>query len=121
MSPPLPAAALRPAAAPSFPLALAMLAAPVAVVLQSKAVAPIATVALLLVVLAHRRATGAWPWPRGTSAAAAIGVFAWGAATTLWSVDPLRSIYTSATMGGFVTLGAAAAQAVAADAPAARA
>ena len=104
-----------PAAAPSLPLAIALAVAPVAGVLQSKALAPIALAALLGCVLLHRRRHGAWPWPRGALAAAALALFAWGAVTALWALQPWRALGTALQLGGFVALGAAAARAVAAD------
>ena len=64
-------------AAPSLPLAVALAIAPVAGVLQSKAIAPIATIALLLCVVAHRRRHGAWPWPQGAAAWVALALFGW--------------------------------------------
>ncbi|MBV1799430.1 O-antigen ligase [Siccirubricoccus sp. G192] len=105
----------HPGAPPSLPLAIALAVAPVAGVLQSKALAPIALAALLACVLLHRRRHGAWPWPRGALAAAALALFAWGAVTALWALQPWRALGTALQLGGFVALGAAAARAVAAD------
>ena len=105
---------------PSLPLAVALAAAPAAAVLQSKALAPIAAVALLAIVVLHRGRHGAWPWPRGAAAACALALFAWGAASAAWALEPLRALGTSAQLGGFVALGAAAARAVAATAEAER-
>lgn len=106
--------------APSLPLAVAMAIAPAIGVLQSKALAPIATVALLLCVLSHRRRMGAWPWPNSAAAWAALALFGWGAVTALWAIEPLRALGTSLQIGGFVALGAAAARAVAAEDEAAK-
>jgi O-antigen ligase len=102
-------------AAPSLPLAVALAIAPVAGVLQSKALAPITTMALLLCVVGHRRRHGTWPWPHGAAAWVALGLFGWAALTALWAPEPLRALGTSLQIGGFVALGAAAACAVAAD------
>jgi O-antigen ligase len=107
-------------AAPSLPLAVALAIAPVAGVLQSKAIAPIASIALLLCVVAHRRRHGAWPWPQGAAAWAALALFGWAAVTALWAPDPLRALGTALQIGGFVALGAAAARAMAAEDPAAK-
>jgi O-antigen ligase len=104
---------------PSLPVAAALAVGPAAGVLQSKALAPIAVVALLLAVLAHRRQRGTWPWPRGAAAWLAIGLFGWAAVTALWAIEPLRALGTSLQIGGFAALGAAAARAVAEDAAAA--
>ncbi len=103
----------------SLPVAVALAVGPAAGVLQSKALAPIAVVALALAVLAHRRQRGAWPWPRGVVAWLAIFLFGWGAVTALWAIEPGRALGTSLQIGGFVALGAAAARAVAEEAAAA--
>ncbi|MFC7473644.1 O-antigen ligase family protein [Dankookia sp. GCM10030260] len=107
-------------AAPSLPLAVALAIAPVAGVLQSKAIAPIATLALLLCVVAHRRRHGAWPWPQGGAAGVALALFGWAAVTALWAPEPLRALGTAVQVGGFVALGAAAARAMAAEDEAAK-
>ena len=57
---------------PALPIAVALAVAPVAVVLQSKAMAPIGLAALAVCVLAAWRAGGTPPWPRGALAAAAL-------------------------------------------------
>jgi hypothetical protein len=106
-------------AGPSLPLAVALAVAPAAGVLQSKALAPIALLALAGCVLLHRRRHGAWPWPRGAPFWAALALFAWAAATALWALQPLRALGTAVQIGGFVALGAAAARAVAEDTEAA--
>lgn len=110
----------RVGAAPSLPLAVGLAVAPVAGVLQSKALAPVALLALAGCVLLHWRRHGAWPWPRGAAAWAALALFAWAAVTALWALQPLRALGTSVQMGGFVALGAAACRAVAEDTAAAR-
>jgi len=107
-------------AAPGLPLSVALAIAPVAGVLQSKAIAPIATLALLFCVLAHRRRHGAWPWPRGAAAWAALALFGWAALTALWAPEPPRALGTALQIGGFVMLGAAAARAMAAEDEAAK-
>ncbi|MEN0074817.1 MAG: O-antigen ligase family protein [Paracraurococcus sp.] len=102
--------------APSLPLAIALAIAPAAGVLQSKALAPIATIGLLLTVLAHRRRHGTWPWRWDAPTGLALGLFGWAAVTALWALEPLRALGTAAQIGCFVALGAAAARAVAAEA-----
>ena len=79
---------------PLVPIAVALAVAPIAVVLQSKAIAPIGTLALLLAVLLHRRGL----------------LFLWAALSTAWAIEPLRALATSLQLGGFVLLGAAAAR-----------
>ena len=83
--------------------------------LQSKALAPIALLALAACVLRHRQRHGAWPWPRGAAVWAGLALFAWGAASALWALQPLKALGTSVQIGGFLLLGAAACRAVAAD------
>jgi len=106
--------------APSLPLAIGLAIAPVAGVLQSKALAPIALLALAGCVLLHRWRHGAWPWPRGNAAWVALALFAWAAVTALWALQPLRALGTSLQIGSFVALGAAACRAVAEDTAVAR-
>jgi O-antigen ligase len=108
-------------ATPSLPLAIALAVAPVAGVLQSKALAPIALAALLGCVLLHRQRHGAWPWPNGAAALVALGLFGWAAVTALWAPRPGLAAFTALQIGGFVALGGAAARAVAAEDAAARA
>ncbi|MDB5374395.1 MAG: hypothetical protein JWP04_3037 [Belnapia sp.] len=101
-------------------MAVALAIAPAAGVLQSKAIAPIAAVALLGCVLLHWRRHRSLPWPRGLLAGLALGLFGWAAVTAAWAPDPWRALGTSAQLGGFVALGIGAARAVAADAEAAK-
>ncbi|MFC7688439.1 hypothetical protein ACFQY5_01120 [Paeniroseomonas aquatica] len=107
-----------------LPLAVALAIAPAAGVLQSKALAPIAVVALAGCVLAHRRALGGWSWPvdfpRNILAGLALATFGWAALTAAWAPEPWRALGTALQLGGFVALGIAAARAVAADAVAAQ-
>lgn len=102
-------------AAPSLPLAVALAVAPVAGVLQSKAIAPIATIALLLTIVAHRRRHGSWPWPQGAAAGVALALFGWAAISALWAPEPGRALGTALQIGGFVALGAGAARAMLAE------
>ncbi len=88
--------------------------------LQSKALAPIALLALAGCVLRHRQRHGAWPWPRGAVVWTGLALFAWGAASALWALQPAKALGTSVQIGGFVLLGAAACRAVAADDEAAK-
>ncbi|MGY4800926.1 hypothetical protein [Teichococcus aerofrigidensis] len=53
--------------APTAPLVAALVVAPFVAVLQSKAMAPLALVAMALAVVLARRATGRWPWPPSTT------------------------------------------------------
>jgi O-antigen ligase len=113
--------AAAPGADPLLPIAAALAIAPLAVELQSKSLAPLATVALLATVLLHRRHRGAWPWPAGLAALAAGLLFLWGGISAAWAPQPGRALGTAIQLGGFVLLGAAAAQAVACGTEAARA
>lgn len=106
--------------APSFPLAIALAIAPAAGVLQSKALAPIAVVALLGCVVQHWRRHGSLPWPRGLLAGIALGLFGWAALTAAWAPEPWRALGTALQLGSFVALGIGAARVVATDAEAAK-
>ena len=107
--------AASPWTSPALTLAIGLAVAPAAAVLQSKAMAPIAVLALAACVLRHRLRHGAWPWPRGAAVWAGVALFAWGAATALWALQPAKALGTSAQIGAFLLLGAAACRAVAAD------
>jgi O-antigen ligase len=106
--------------AASFPLAVAIGAAPFVAVLQSKALAPVALVALLLSVIAHRRAHGAWPWPRGVALAAGAALGLWGALSALWAPEPARALTDGLSLAGLSLLAGAAARAASEDDEAAR-
>jgi len=112
--------AASPWTSPALALAAGLAVAPVAAVLQSKALAPIAALALAACVLRHRQRHGAWPWPRGAVVWAGLALFAWGALSALWAAEPFKALGTSVQIGGFLLLGAAACRAVAADAEAAK-
>src|SRR4051812_7755235 len=114
------AAVARRPATPADALGLALLVAPVAGVLQSKALAPIAVAALLGCVLLHWRRRGAWPWPRGAAWWGALALFGWAAVSALWAPRPGLALFTALQIGSFVALGAAAARALAEEAPPAR-
>ncbi|WP_149535582.1 O-antigen ligase family protein [Siccirubricoccus phaeus] len=107
-------------AAPADALGVALLVAPLAGVLQSKALAPIALLGLLGAVGLHRLRRGAWPWPGGVAAAAALGLFFWALVTALWAPVAGLAAFTAVQIGAFVALGAAAARALAAEEEAAR-
>ncbi|MBR0678126.1 hypothetical protein GXW77_18295, partial [Roseomonas alkaliterrae] len=66
---------------PALPVAVALLVAPLAVVLQSKAMAPIGLVALALCVVAQWRLARVPPWPRAMAAWLAVALGLWGAAS----------------------------------------
>ncbi|MCO6416911.1 O-antigen ligase family protein [Siccirubricoccus sp. KC 17139] len=110
----------RRAAAPADALGVALLVAPLAGVLQSKALAPIALCGLLGVVVLHRLRRGAWPWPGGAATAAALGLFGWALVTALWAPVAGLAAFTAVQIGAFVALGAAAARAVAEEEEGAR-
>jgi O-antigen ligase len=114
------AAAAPPWTSPALPLAVGLAAAPAAAVLQSKALAPIALAALAGCVLRHRLRHRAWPWPRGAAVWAGLALFVWGSLSALWALQPPKALGTSAQIGGFVLLGAAACRAVAEDDEAAK-
>ncbi|MFT8246573.1 O-antigen ligase family protein [Roseomonas sp. BN140053] len=103
---------------PAFPLAVGAAIAPTAAMLQSKAMAPLAVVCLLLSVLADRRARGSWPWPSGAALVAGLLLAGWGALSALWAVEPPRALLAAAQLGGLVLLAGAAVRAVAGPATA---
>lgn len=106
---------------PALPIAVALLLAPVVVVLQSKAMAPVGLVALALTVIAHARAYRAAPIPRGGAFAAALALGLWACVTTLWAIEPGRAFTTGASIAGMALLAGAAAAALADSEDAARA
>ncbi len=116
---PAPTAA-SPWTSPALPLAIGLAVAPAAAVLQSKALAPIALLALAACAVRHRLRHGAWPWPSGAAVWAGLALFAWGATSALWALQPTKALGTSAQIGGFFLLGAAACRAVAEDDEAAK-
>ena len=97
---------------PAFPLAVALVVAPVIVVLQSKAMAPVGLVALAFVVIAHLRARRSLPWPRGPVVIAAAGLGLWAMVSALWAIEPGRAIGTGASLAAMALLAGGAATAV---------
>lgn len=98
---------------PALPIALALAVAPVAVVLQSKAMAPVGLVALAASVLVAWRGAGTPPWPRAVVATVAVGLGLWGAVTAAWASEPARAVTTGLSLAGMAMLGGAAARAIA--------
>lgn len=97
---------------PAFPIALLLLVMPAASVLQFRAIAPLALVALVATVILAWRAEKQVPVPRGAPLWAALALFGWAALSALWALEPKRALLDALTLGGFVLLGAAAAGAV---------
>ncbi len=93
-------------------VAAALFAAPVAVVLQNRAVAPIALLGFLgAVILAWR---GGWRPSRGLVAGPVLPAFAllaWMAAAAAWAIEPARALDTTLRVGAMVALAALAAHA----------
>jgi len=98
---------------PALPIAVALAVAPVAVVLQSKAMAPIGLVALAACVLVAWRGGGTPPWPRAVVAMVAVGLGLWGAVTAAWAPEPARALTAALSLAGMALLGGAAARAIA--------
>ncbi|MBR0681368.1 hypothetical protein GXW74_12805 [Roseomonas eburnea] len=98
--------------APAFPIAAALAVAPLAVVLQSKAMAPIGLVALAVAVIAHVRTTRTLPWPRGPVAMAGIALGLWAAVTAIWAIEPGRALGSGLSLAGMALLAAGAATSV---------
>ena len=109
-------------APPEVALAVVLAAAPAAVVLQHRALAPMALGGLLVMIASHRVHRGAWPWPpRSMPAWIAVALLTWGVAAVAWSPVPGRAVTEAARLAAFVLLAAMAARAAAAlDAPARR-
>lgn len=88
--------------------------------LQSKAMAPLALVAMALAVLTHRRRHGAWPWPRGAAVGLGAAIGLWGVIGAAWSIAPAYSLHAGAGFAAAVLLGGAAARAATEDTAEAR-
>jgi O-antigen ligase len=97
---------------PALPVAVALLVAPLAVVLQSKAMAPIGLVALALCVVAQWRLARVPPWPRGMAAWLAVALGLWGAASAAWAAEPGRALSTGLSLAGMALLAGGAARAL---------
>jgi O-antigen ligase len=97
---------------PALALGLFLAVAPIAAVLQYRALAPLALVALAGAALA-----GTWPRRPGLVTVLALGLMAWGMASALWAVEPGRSLFEGARMAALVLLAAAAGQALASGPP----
>ena len=100
---------------PALPIGVALLVAPLAVVLQSKAMAPIALVALALTVIASWRRDHRLPWPGGAAVAAGLALGLWGAFSAAWAIEPGRALTSGLSLAAMTLLAAAAADALARD------
>jgi O-antigen ligase len=101
----------------TVPLAAGALLAPLAAVLQSKAMSPLGLVSLLLCILLSRLRDGHWPWPRGAAFWAGMALAGWATISACWAIDPRRSLSEGLVLVGMVLLAAAAARAVRQDTP----
>lgn len=97
---------------PALPVAIALLLAPLAVVLQSKTMAPIALVAMALTVIAFWRQHHAWPWPSSAAVAMGLALGLWGAFSAAWAIEPGRALTTGLSLAGMVLLAGGAARAL---------
>lgn len=107
-------------AAPSFAVGIGLAIAPVAVVLQSKAMAPVGLIALGFAVAADWRRHGTLPRQGRAALWLALALAAWGMLSALWAPEPWRAVEMGAVVAAMALLAAAAAGAVARDAPEAR-
>lgn len=102
-------------APPDVPLALVLALGPAVVVLQHRALAPLALGGLMGCVLLHRVHRGVWAVPRGLWPPGAVGfalmLFGWAAVTAAWSPAPAGGAFEAARLAGFALLGGAAATA----------
>ncbi|MBR0650004.1 hypothetical protein GXW78_10050 [Roseomonas terrae] len=107
-----------PATSPALPIAVALAIAPFAAVLQSRAMAPIALVSMLLCVLSAWRRDRAVPRPAGAAVGMALALGLWAAFSAAWAIEPGRALTTSLSLLAMVILGSmAAAAATGSDAP----
>ncbi|MBO1074371.1 O-antigen ligase family protein [Roseomonas marmotae] len=104
-------------ATPSLPLMAGALLAPLAAVLQSKAMTPLGLLSLVACIALARWRGGRWPWPGGAPLWAGLALGGWGMLSALWAIDPRRSLSEGAVLAGMVLLAGAAAAAVRQDEP----
>lgn len=97
---------------PALPIGVALLVAPLAVVLQSKTMAPIALVAMALTVIAFSRARRALPWPSGAAVSMGLALGLWGVVSAAWAIEPGRALTTGLSLTGMVLLAGGAALAL---------
>jgi O-antigen ligase len=102
---------------PALALLVLLAILPLGAVLQFRAIAPAAALALALTVIAGRWATGTWPWPRGGLAWAGLGLAALVPLSALWAPEPGRVLDLGLRLLGFLALGAMAARVVAETPP----
>lgn len=107
-------------AAPTTPLAIAALLAPFIAVLQSKAMAPVALLALLPCILLSRRSRGVWPLPDGPALWSGVALGLWAAVSAAWAPEPGRAIAGGLSFVGLVLLAGAGYRAAREDDPAHR-
>ena len=98
---------------PGLALALFLALAPVVAVLQFRAIAPLALVAMAAAILLARPRRPDFPAP----AWLALALMSWGAATALWAIEPERSLFEGVRMAGLAVLAGMAAQALATPSP----
>ena len=101
--------------APGFPVGVALLIAPVACLLQSKAMAPVGLVPLALAVIAHWRLHARLPWPSAASGWVAVMLGLWSALSAAWALEPLRALESGVALAAMALLAGGAARAVAED------
>ncbi len=107
---------------PTFPIAVLLVIGPGIAVAQFRTMAPAVTIAFVLTVAAHWRATHRLPWPQPTALLGVVlALMGWGMVSALWAPEPARAVETPLTLAGLTLLGAAAARAVEDDRTANRA
>lgn len=110
---------MSPWRAPSLPIAVLLLVAPVLAVAQFRALAPAITVTFLLVIVAHFRAHRRLPWPTlGPVAGLGTVLLGWCAVSAAWAPAAGHALQTTGSLAALFGLGLMAARAVAADASA---
>jgi len=89
---------------PGLPIAIALFAAPVVAVLQSKAMAPLALIPMAITLLLGWRAGWRPSLPQGPVLIFGLILAAWGATTCLWAPDAGRAAMLAASLTAMILL-----------------
>jgi len=94
---------------PGLPLAIALLAAPFVVVLQSKAMAPLALISMAITLALGWRAGWRPGLPSNSVLLLGLMLAGWGAISALWAPEPGRAALLALTLAAMMLLAHAAA------------
>ena len=89
---------------PSLPLAICLLSAPFAAVLQSKAMAPLALIPMAITLGLGWRAGWRPGAPQGAVLLLGLLLAGWGAITALWAPEPGRAVLLAVTLAAMMLL-----------------